>query len=364
MGLLLPLLLAASISVQGSNGVPERLLSKLETGVNVTRWFCYLGSPLDPAHLKSYLNDQDFANFKRLSVGFVRLCISPEAIYDDGGLNSTTLPYLDAALTRFEKAGIAVIWDLHDNGQLKLDQPGHDNSEFVRFWEATAKHYKGKQEDQLVFEILNEPVFMKNPAVWYALQKETVAAIRKADPKRTIMATSTSWSNIDTFVKMEPLAESNLVYTFHCYDPFIFTHQGASWVGDFPKLLKHIPFPSSPEAVSAILDEEPEPLRASVVDYGKQRFGADALKARIQAASDWGKVHHVPVVLGEFGAYPLVSPVESRGRWFEAMRRAVDDLKMPNAIWGYDDALGLGRTTEGGSVKLDPVSLKSFYRKG
>ena len=357
----LALALSAFSASQVAGGVPRPLLSKFKTGLNVTRWFCYLGNAGDAEHYDHYLLPADYAAFKKLGISWIRLCISPEAIYDNGGVNTATLPHLDAAVADLTRAGLAVSFDLHDNGQMHLDEVGHDNDGFVSFWQAIARHYKGKSENGLVFELLNEPQFNSNPDVWYALQRKTVNAIRAIDPRRTIMVTSTSWSGIDTMAKMQALPEQNLLYTFHCYDPFFFTHQGASWVGDPPKDLKHVPFPSSPEAVEAVLDQQPASERNNLKWYGSQRFDAKYLQTRIAKALDWGAENHVPVVLGEFGAYPAVSPVESRTRWFEAMRSILIG-KVPNAIWGYDDALGLGRTANAdGTITLDPVTLKAFF---
>ena len=356
-------LVPAFATAQETGGVPRALWLKFKTGVNVTRWFCYVDNPDDESHFRTYLTDRDFAAFKRLHVTFVRLCISPEVVYRDGEPNAKNLEFIDAALDRFERAGIAVLWDLHDNGQLKLDEPGHDNSGFVRFWEAVARHYKGRRESEVVFELLNEPQFNRNPEVWYALQEETVKAIRAVDPKRTIMVASTSWDGVDTFVKMSPLQESNLIYSFHCYDPFFFTHQGASWVGDEPKLFRNVPFPSSPEAVASMIDQIPSQFQGTLKWYGEQHFDAKYVLHRIADPAEWGREYHVPVVLGEFGAYPPVSPVASRTHWFEAMRAAVDTEHMPNAIWGYDDALGLGREIKDGQLQLDPVTRKAFFRE-
>jgi len=352
---------AALAAAQDTGGVPRALLSKFKTGVNVTRWFCYVGDTNDENHFRTYLTGQDFAEFKRLNVTFVRLCISPEVVYDDGVPNAKNLTLIDAALDRFEKAGIAVLWDLHDNGQLKLDEPDHDNLGFVKFWEAIARHYKGKRESEVAFELLNEPQFNKNPEVWYALQEQTVKAVRAIDSRRTIMVASTSWNGVDTFVKMAPLPESNLVYSFHCYDPFFFTHQGATWAGDQQKAFRDVPFPSSPEAVASMIDQIPSQYQGTLKWYGEQRFDARYLLGRIAGPAEWGREHHVPVVLGEFGAYPPVSPVASRTHWFEAMGAALDAEHIPSAIWGYDDALGLGRQMKDGRLQLDPVTLKAFF---
>ena len=238
-----------AFAADDSNGVPKSLLDHINRGVNISRWFCYVGNPNDTDHFQNYLRQEDFRTFSRLKLGFVRLCISPEVAFDaKTGFRTQNQPLLDSAVRRLIGANLVVLYDLHDNGQLKLDQNGTNNNEFVNFWEETARHFKGQNEKMLVFELLNEPVFQKNANDWYALQEKTIEAVRAIDPSRTIVATGTSWGGIDTLAAMKPLPETNLIYSYHCYDPFLFTHQGATWTGEQMKHLKSMPFPSSPEA--------------------------------------------------------------------------------------------------------------------
>lgn len=354
--------LPASAPAQYSGGVPKPLLAKFKRGLNLTRWFCYLGNPSDTAHFTDYLKDEDIAEFKRLGVTWIRLCVSPECIYQDGHVNTANLPFLEKGVDRLKSAGLAVLVDLHDNGQMRLDAPGHDNSGFVSFWEEMARSFKGKGETSTAFELLNEPQFNSNPQVWHDLQQQTVQAIRAVDPRRTIMVSGTGWSGIEPLEKLPKLPESNLLYTFHCYDPFMFTHQGATWVGDPPQGLKSMPFPSSPDNIQEALDRSNPKDDGTIRDYGRQRFDDAYLMGRLKKGFDYGVLNHVPVVLGEFGAYPPVSPLESRARWFEGMRDAIEALHLPNALWGYDDGLGLGRELNSdGSLKLDQVTLKHLY---
>lgn len=357
------LLCSATLTFGQTGGVTPSLLKKLNHGVNVTRWFCYQQNVHDSAHFAKYLNDQDFKAFKDLKLGFVRLCISPDVIYRDGKPDAVNLVAIDKAIELLRTKGLVVIWDLHDNGQLKVDEAGKNNDGFVEFWSEIASHYKHKFEDGVLFELLNEPVFRSNPQDWFSLQKRTVEAIRSADPRRTIMVSGTSWSGIDDLAKLPLLPEKNLVYTFHCYDPFWFTHQGASWVGDPPQGLKQVPFPATPDAVAKVIDLQSDKDKSTLESYGKQGFDANYLDARLQLAMQFASRYHVPLVLGEFGSYPLNANPADRARWFDAMRIAIDKNHVPNAIWGYDDGLGLGRSVdEKGSVKLDPVTLSHFYR--
>jgi aryl-phospho-beta-D-glucosidase BglC (GH1 family) len=336
-------------------------MSKLTRGVNITRWFGYVKAD-DTATFKGYLLDEDLQHFKKLGIHFVRLCVTPGVIYRDGKPDPTNRGYIDQAIDKLEKAGLAVLWDLHDNGEMKLHAPGNDNSGFTKFWEALARHYKGRQETSTVFELVNEPVFQQNANVWYALQAKTVAAVRAIDPKRTIMVASTAWNGIDALLAMKPLEEKNLIYSFHCYDPFLFSHQGATWTGEQQKVMRDIPFPSSPEAVEAMINKIPAEYQASVRDYGEKRYGAQYLLERFNAGMRWGAQNHVPVLLGEFGSYPPVCPLESRAHWFDAAHDAIQKLGLPNAVWGYDDAFGFGRSVKDGKVVLDPVTLKHLYK--
>lgn len=348
---------------QENGGVPEALLRKFQTGVNITRWFCYLGGPQTSEQFANYFREDDFAVLKRIHATFVRLCISPDVILENGRIKKPVLASIDTAVARLQAHGLAVLWDLHDNGQMKLDAPGHDNQLFLDFWTEIARHYRGKSHGTLVFELVNEPQFQKNPEVWFALQAKAVQAVRKLDPGRTIMVSGTGWSGIDGLAKFTPLHEKNLVYTFHCYDPFFFTHQGATWAGDAVKPLRHMPFPSSPEAVSEMIGDVPADSQGLVKDFGAQRFGEAYLKSRLKIAADWAAKAKVPIVLGEFGAYPPNARPADRARWFIAMRHAIDALHVPNCLWGYDDGFGIGRTRdqEGGLV-LDNTAL-SFYAK-
>lgn len=349
-----------------TNGVPPGLLNHLKVGVNIARWFCYVDSPNDTDHFLHYMLPEDFRNFARLKLGFVRLCISPEVGFDAStGQRTANQPMIDAGVKRLTEANLAVLYDLHDNGQLKLDQNGTNNGAFVHFWEVTAQHFKGQSEGLLVFELLNEPQFLKYAADWYTLQERTVQAIRAIDPDRTLVVTGTSWGAIDTLAKMTPLAETNLVYSYHCYDPFFFTHQGATWAGEQVKHFKSMPFPSSPEAVAAMIDKIEPAYQGNVKSYGEQHFDEAYLKRRLNLAETWGHTNHVPVVLGEFGAYPPVSPPESRARWFDAMRKVQAEMHVRNCLWGYDDGFGLGRTVgSDGTVQLDKLVMKEFFGVG
>ena len=103
---------------------------------------------------------------------------------------------------------------------------------FIQFWSRFAKHLSRHDPERVFLEPMNEPVFRQKEDQWPPIQERVIQAIRENAPRHTILATGASWSNIHTFVKLTPLADKNIIYNFHFYEPHIFTHQGATWSSD------------------------------------------------------------------------------------------------------------------------------------
>src|SRR5690606_24077336 len=120
----------------------------------------------------------------------------------------------------------------------------------VAVWEAVAKHFADNPRQDLFFELLNEPELSVSGAApsqaeWTKLAEAMVAAIRKHDERRTLIFGDVEWYGIGPLSRREPLSDDNVIYAFHFYDPFIFTHQGASWAN--LGTTHDIPYPYAPE---------------------------------------------------------------------------------------------------------------------
>jgi hypothetical protein len=126
-------------------------------------------------------------------------------------------------------------------------------------------------------------------------------------------------------------------------------------------LLKGIPYPSSPEAVAEPLSKITNAEAQNWVrDYGAQRWDRDKLKTQLAGALEWGRQNGVALYCGEFGAYPLVAPPDSRGRWFHDFASVVKESGVGYAVWGWDDGFGFGRRYANGKPVLDPVPIDAL----
>jgi aryl-phospho-beta-D-glucosidase BglC (GH1 family) len=271
---------------------------------------------------------------------------------------------LEAAIQRFHRAGLLVMVDLHNEDRAaELDQSWQEA--FIKFWENLAQQLSGFDPELTMLEIINEPVFANREEEWNALNARLASAIRAHAPQHTIVTSGPNWGGIDGLKKLHLLEDKNVVYSFHCYDPFAFTHQGATWAGDAVKPLHDVPYPSTPEAVEPLLAEiaGSASSKKMLETYGNARWNKTKLAARFRQGIEWGTTHNVPLYCGEFGVLPMRSKPEHRANWFRDFGQVLAENRIGWAVWGWDEAFGLNRKEANGKPVLDSVVAQALGLK-
>ena len=345
--------------------VPQIRLDRLAAGANVSLWFRYPKSETDD-FFANHISDAEAAIMRAMGLSHVRLCVAPKFIMDPatGAIPEARAKFLEAAIRRFHRAGLLVVVDFHNEKHDDELLPEWQEA-FVAFWKTLAKRLSTFDPDMTVFEIMNEPVFEKRESEWPPLNARVAAAIRESAPRHTIIVSGPNWGGIDGLLKMKPLADKNIIYSFHCYDPFIFTHQAATWAGEQVKPLRDVPYPSSPESVEPLLAglEEHPKSKSWLAHYGRERWGREKMAANFQRAIDWGKTHNAPLYCGEFGVFPRRAQPVHRAAWFRDFAQILREHRIPWAVWGWDDAFGLNRKWENGKPVVDTMVAESLGLK-
>jgi aryl-phospho-beta-D-glucosidase BglC (GH1 family) len=316
---------------------PERV-ARLARGVNLSHWL-WLPQGKTAAERDAWFTAADARTLREAGLTHVRLPFDADQVWDRGAgaLREDGCAELERAVARCVGAGLAVVVDAHPRAAewLRPDPEGR-LKDLEAMWAVLARRLAGSDPEWVLFEVLNEPHDLKDPAIWPAEQERLVAIIRAAAPRHTIIATGDDYGNIDGLLRLKPLADSNVVYSFHFYEPHDFTHQGATWGAPHWKYLKGLPYPSSPENVDGAVRETADEHAASVVRrYGRERWGAERVSAEIRRAAAWGARHHVAVYCGEFGVYREFSPRESRLAWLRDVGAALKEQKIGWAMWDY-----------------------------
>jgi hypothetical protein len=176
------------------------------------------------------------------------------------------------------------------------------------------------------------------------------------------------WGGVAGLAGIDPasLADDNVIWSFHSYEPFIFTHQGAGWTVGPVAFLTEIPYPPSRVAESdvdrladlAFARAEAsalwfadgitrEAIRAEIEGY---RALPDDVSARdLSAALDWARTHGIPperLILGEFGVIGGIAEEasvlpEDRLRFLADKRGAAEAAGVAWSVWSWVGSLGI-----------------------
>ena len=350
------------------SSVPAARLAHIRHGINLSGWFAQVYSPAgySKEHLQSGETPADMSLIKSAGFDHVRLSINPQPMMDvarhhDGG--AEYFGYLDAAVKMILDAGLAVEIDMHPDSDFKARLAKEDEfvERFADFWTVVAQRYASSSwdPDRIFFEILNEPE-MRDAYRWYGVETKLAAAIRRGAPKNTIIAAGARWDDDDDMVFLEPLADTNVIYVFHFYEPHIFTHQGATWGAYYWHWLKGLHYPSSPENAAQVATLLPEARdRYQVIRYGQDHWDAARVEADINQAADWGRQHSVPLICNEFGVFRDFSEPQDRNAWIKDVRMALERHNIGWAMWDYDGNFGVVTKKEGKTTP-DELTIKAL----
>jgi endoglucanase len=263
------------------------------------------------------LQADDFTRIKQAGFTLVRVPIRWSAHVGPAPaftIDPTFVARVDWVVAQSEINNLSAILDYHNDDAL-MKNPDAEANRFVAIWQQIAAHYTDAPPS-ILFELLNEPNGKKMDAPhWNALLVQTLTTIRATNPTRTVIVGPVRWNSIGSLKDLTlPANDTHLLVTIHYYDPFHFTHQGASWAG--PGMDKFL---------------------------GTTWLGTDAEKKAItddfNSAGQWGADHHRPIYLGEFGAYEK-GPLDSRARWTNFVARTAESHGMSWSYWEYCSGFG------------------------
>jgi endoglucanase len=332
----------------------------LHRGVNASMWFAQAGD-YSPARLRSYTTADDIALMQRMGFDHVRLSVDGDELLraaPPNGLNATFIAELDTAVNTMLKDGLRVIVDVHPSDEFKRQLQTDDDAitRFLRLWNALAGHYAQTDPERLFFEVLNEPEF-EDAQQWAAVQTRAIAAIRQAAPHHTIIATAVHYSGLTDLLALEPVTDPNVIYTFHDYEPFPFTHQGATWAMAEVRPLRRVPYPSSPENIEAAIAQEQSLVDQHWIDtYGLNRWDAARIRSELSFAGKWAALHHVPVYCGEFGVYQPYADPAMRAAWLRDTRTALEEQGIGWAVWDYQGSFAVVTRTNGKAAPIPAIA--------
>jgi endoglucanase len=307
-------------------------------GVNLTDWF----QTPNPRQIQfSKFTKQDFINIKSLGCDVIRLPLNfifmtegePDYTFDP-----LFLSFLDSAVNWAEEVEINLLLDNH-SFDLTLVNNSTYESALISMWTQIAQRYKDRSE-YIFYEIQNEPHDISD-ALWGTIQGNVIETLRGIDANRTIIVGAANWNSYNNLKYLPNYDDDNLIYTFHFYDPFLFTHQGADWTDPSMSPVTDIPFPYDADS----MPESPSELNGTWVETLYDNYSTDGsgemIRQWLDIAIDFRDNRNVPVFCGELGVYNLNSAHGDRIAWYDTVRNYLDYNDIAWTIWDYTGGFGL-----------------------
>lgn len=332
------LLAALFIGLLSLSHLQAQTTTPFNRGVNITNWF--QSQNARQIQFSQYTRT-DFEKIKDLGVDAIRLPINLHAMTDgvpNYTLDPLFLSFLDQVVDWAEALEMYLILDNHTFDPSEATDPNIGNV-LNKVWRQMAAHYKDRS-DYIMYEVLNEPHGISE-ALWNSIQLDVVNTIREVDTVHTIVIGGANFNSIGSLAPMPVYEDDNLIYTFHFYEPFIFTHQGATWVEPSLAPLANVPFPY--DAVS--MPSLPASLRNSWIEDAYNFYptaGSEtAMRLLINQAINFRQSRNVPVYCGELGVFIPNSQQEDRVNWYTTVVDYLEFNQLGWTSWDYKGGFGL-----------------------
>ncbi len=313
-------------------------------GINFGGWLSQCRHTQE--HYRSFITEDDVAKVASWGLDHVRVPVDYELVEtNEGGYREEGFAFIQDAIGWCRKHGLNMILDLHKTYGYSFDE-GYGESgffdsaayqeRFYRLWEEFARRFGGNA-DMLAFELLNEVTLKDYCEIWNQIADTCIGRIRRICPDVKILVGGYYNNSIRAVPDLRPPHDGNIVYNFHCYEPLIFTHQGAYWIKTMDTSFR-MPFDASygfyRQACREQLSEEYTNFPADATDdqtvtdaYFENLF-APALKA--------AEERDVALYCGEYGVINLAS-AEDTLKWYRAISTVLARHGIGRAAWSYKE---------------------------
>lgn len=315
-----------------------------QKGVNLGGWFSQC--EYSKERFDSFITEADIERLSHWGIDHLRLPVDYNLVEtEDGEYKEEGFAYIKRAIEWCRKYGLNMILDLHKTMGYSFDpgesQAGFFDNEvyqerFYRLWEQFATRFSG-YGDNIAFELLNEVVDKSVCDAWNRISTVCIKRIRNIAPDTKILLGG-YWNNSVKAVKDLAMPfDENIVYNFHCYDPLLFTHQGAYWVEGMP-LDFRMGFDCTMQELKAQAAANLPEYQANLIQADPydgeldENYFEDLFAEAIVAAEQ----RNVSLYCGEYGVIDKATPEDTLA-WYSAIHTVFERHGIGRAAWSYKE---------------------------
>ncbi len=345
----------------------------------------------------------EIAALRQSGFDFVRLTIDPALFLHKRKPEKTKILIagMKKAIADLRAGGLNVLVDLHaipgDSAMppigAYLDSDKHFN-EYLSLVGEIGQAIADENPDHVAFEPINEPSLNcagesadGKELQWPAMALRLHATARAAAPKLALVMQGACSGSADGLVEMKPanFNDTNIVWSFHTYDPHIFTHQGADWVSGVERFVDGVSYPPNPEEQKAVAERAIRRIKDAGFAKAEEKSQIKRLNEALDAyyapgqaemmvlepfdkVATWADANNIPaskILVGEIGAIRENQfgsiPNKVRGAYLADAIAIPEDLGWGWAVLSWGGSFGIVESDE--NRKPFPGLLKAMNLK-
>ncbi len=299
---------------------------KISKGTNAAHWLSQ--SKQRGRERENFFTEKDVRFIDSVGFDHIRIPIDEEQMWDESGKrNEEAFNLLNNGLKWCNDAGLRVIVDLHilrshhfNEGDKPLWTVPAEQDKFIMLWKDLSAFLSKWPDGMVAYEPMNEPV-ADDHEQWNILLGRLIDSVRTWEPSRVLVLGSNRWQSADTFDKFRvPVNDTNIVLSFHFYEPFFLTHYQASWT-NLKDFKGEVNYPGQ----IVLNSKKPEHMKV---------YNRDTLLYMMRKPLRMADSLNLPLYCGEFGVYEDFFP-EAKLAWYRDMVSIFQEHEIAYANWNY-----------------------------
>ncbi|WP_026652967.1 glycoside hydrolase family 5 protein [Butyrivibrio proteoclasticus] len=312
-------------------------------GINLGGWLSQCNHTKE--RYDTFIVEKDIEVIKSWGADHIRVPVDYDLVEtQEGEYKEEGFGYIQKAIDWSRKNGLNMVLDLHKTFGYSFDSGENESGffdneayqeRFYKLWEQFAQRF-GKYEDTVAFELLNEVTKKEYCKTWNAISKKCIQRVRKYAPTIKILVGGYYNNSIEALKDLEAPYDDNVVYNFHCYEPLIFTHQGAHWIKEMDTSFR-MPFDCTYGEYIKYNDEQLDHTTGDMAGFDpSKKIGIEYFEQYVEEAVRVANERDVALYCGEYGVINLASAEDSL-KWYQAICKCFDKFGIGRAAWSYKE---------------------------
>ncbi len=292
----------------------------------------------DMEHFATYITEEDIKYISELGMDHIRLGFD-QIVFEESPYNyrEEIFTHIDNFIAWCKKYSLNVVLNMHKaignycdiKEEVELLDDDELQNRFISLWLAFEKRYQN--DNSIAFELLNE-VRDVNPQKWNDLAEKTVNEIRRLNKARKIIVGSTSWNSVHTLRHLKLFDDENIIYTFHTYDPFEFTHQQGVLQAAPLYYNRKMPYPCD---IERYRDYHKTVFNNPNAYTNCEKMDINHIRNSLKPAVDFVNQNPDKILwCGEFGTIRHAD-IKWRESWTRDVITVLKENNIPYCVWNY-----------------------------